>query len=65
MKAKVELHIVIDKGGVRSVQIIGPSEVHSEGHDMYFKIRHLIPQLDMEIQKVLKINETYGDKEAH
>lgn len=65
MKAGFELHIVIDKHGVRSVQIIGPSEVHPEGHDLYFKIRHLIPRLDEEIQKVLKINEMNGDKEVN
>jgi hypothetical protein len=64
MKSKVELHIVIDKDGIRSVQIMGPTEVHQEGHDLYFKIRHLIPQLDQEIQRLLKDNERAGDKGA-
>ncbi|MGE5446645.1 MAG: hypothetical protein ACM3SR_18935 [Ignavibacteriales bacterium] len=51
MKTKVELHIVIDREGVRSVQIIGPSEVHPEGHDLYFQIRDLILELDRQLQE--------------
>jgi hypothetical protein len=65
MKAKVELHIVVDKYGIQKVQIIGPPEVHPKGHDMYFKIRHLIPQFDKEIQKVLGNNGASGDEEAN
>lgn len=65
MKAKVELHIVVDQDGIQKIQTIGPSEVHPEGHDMYFKIRHLIPQFDREIQKVLGNNGATGDQEAH
>ncbi len=51
MMPKVELHIVLDGDGVRSVQIIGPPEVHPEGHDLYFSIRDLILEFDKIIQK--------------
>ncbi|HEX3037276.1 MAG TPA: hypothetical protein VHT73_19500 [Thermodesulfobacteriota bacterium] len=64
MSQKIELHIVVDEKGIRSVQIIGPPEVHPEGHDMYFKIRHLIPSLNQEIQKALG-NETNFEEGAH
>ncbi len=64
MSPNAELHIIVDKDGVRSVQIMGPTEVHPDGHDLYFKIRHLIPQLDQEIQRLLKDNERAGDRGA-
>jgi hypothetical protein len=62
MKAKVELHIVVDEDGVKGVQIIGPSEVHVEGHHMYFRIRHLIPELDQEIRRLLQDKQINGEK---
>lgn len=65
MKTRAELHIVIDREGVRSVQIIGSPEFHPEGHDLYFKVRHLIPKLNQEIQNLLKSDEVDGNKEAH
>lgn len=60
MKEKFELHVVIDEEGVRSVQIIGPSEAHQEGHAMYFKLQHLFPELDKQIKEILKNEECNG-----
>ena len=57
MKHEFELHIIIDETGVQKVQIIGPSEAHPSGHDLYFKIRDLVSGLDEEIRKKLKQKE--------
>ncbi|MGE5445805.1 MAG: hypothetical protein ACM3SR_14625 [Ignavibacteriales bacterium] len=57
MSPKVELHIVIDHDGIRGVQIIGPSETHLQGHDLYFNIRDLVLEFDMAVQKRLKEKE--------
>lgn len=65
MKPKAALHIVVDREGIQKIQIFGPSEVHREGHDMYFKIRHLLPQFDREIQKVLGNNGATEVKETY
>lgn len=65
MKEKVELHIIIDEDGVRGVQIIGPTEVHPEGHDMYFKIRGLISELDYKITRLLEVSGGNGDEDSH
>ena len=51
MGKKVEIHLVIDIDGLRSVQIIGPPEVHPEGHDLYFSIRDLVLDFDKIIQR--------------
>lgn len=53
MRQTVELHIVIDKEGMRGVQIIGPFETHPQGHDLYFKIRDLVRDFNKAIQKRL------------
>jgi hypothetical protein len=59
MMARVELHIVIDRGGVRGVQIIGPPDIHPEGHDLYFSIRDLVLQFDEAVQKRLREREEH------
>ena len=59
MRQKIELHIVLDRDGVRGVQIIGPSETHLEGHDIYFNIRDLVLEFDRAVQKRLKEKEEY------
>ncbi len=48
------VHIIIDESGVHSVQIVGPSETHPAGHDIYFQIRDLVLELDKKIQERLK-----------
>lgn len=48
------LHIVLDRDGINCVQIVGPAETHAEGHDLYFKIRDLIQDLDRQIQERLR-----------
>jgi len=65
MKAKVELRIVINEDGIRGVQVTGPSEVQMDGHDIYLKIRHLIPLLDKEIQKLLQNGGLDVDEKGH
>jgi len=61
MRLKPELHIVIDNDGVKSVQIIGPPEIQSEGHNIYFKIRDLIPEFNKKI-----LNRINGEEiESH
>lgn len=67
MRQKAELHVVIDLDGVRSVQIIGPSEVHSEGHDLYFNIRDLVMEFDRAVQKRLREREEeeFGKASEH
>lgn len=50
MKTKCELHVVIDKTGINRVEIVGPIETHSEGHELYFTLQDLFKKLDYEIQ---------------
>lgn len=38
----IELRIVVDWDGVRTVQVVGDSELHHLGHDLYFLIQDLI-----------------------
>lgn len=49
MEQMVELHVVIGRHGVSSVQIIGPPESHHEGHDLYFRIRDLVQEFNKAI----------------
>lgn len=65
MKAQVELHIVVDREGVRGVQIIGPSDIHPEGHDLYFSIRDLVIQFDKSVQKRLREREEHRFEEGN
>jgi len=50
MKTKCELNIVIDKTGIKRVEIVGPIETHPEGHQLYFALQDLFKRLDAEIQ---------------
>ncbi len=47
------LHIVLDRDGIECVQIVGPAETHSKGHDLYFKIRDLVEEFDRQIHERL------------
>ena len=53
MSSGIELQIVIDKKGVKCVRVVGPSEGHKLGHEMYFRLQDLIDNFDREIQKRL------------
>lgn len=57
------LHIVLDKDGINCVQIVGPIEAHAEGHDLYFKIRDLVQELDRQIQERLNSSIRGGAKQ--
>ncbi len=60
-KKSAEFHIVIDRDGICCVQIVGPAEVHAEGHEIYLQIRDLVQKLDKEIQERLG-NGKKGDE---
>jgi len=57
MKAKPEVHIVVDGDGLKSIQIIGTPEAQILGHHLYLTIQNLLPNLDKDIQKALKRNK--------
>ena len=49
-EANVEIQVVIDKGGVKCIRIVGPAESHESGHRLYFELQDLIVNLDEAIQ---------------
>lgn len=53
-KNTVEIHIIVDKDGVNSIQIVGPTETHPNGHDLYLHIRDLVQDFDRAIQQRIK-----------
>ncbi|MGE5446515.1 MAG: hypothetical protein ACM3SR_18275 [Ignavibacteriales bacterium] len=59
-----ELHIIVNQEeGISCVQIVGPIETHSEGHDLYFRIMDLVQDFDKAIQK--RIEEYKSSAEAN
>jgi hypothetical protein len=55
---RLELHVVIDKSGIKAVQIYGDPEAESEGQEMYYRIKDLLPEWNKEIQEIFKNDET-------
>lgn len=51
---KAFVHIIVDEQGVDSIQIVGPSESHSQAHDLYFLIRDLVMEFDKGIRERLR-----------
>lgn len=54
MSQSFEIHVVFDREGVKSTQIIGPAETHPEGHDFFFKIRDLIQDFNKAVETRIK-----------
>jgi len=51
IKKGVELHVIISPAdGVACVQIVGPTDTHPEGHDLYFRILDLVQEFDKKVQ---------------
>jgi len=53
MRKNTEIHIVIDFEGIRCVQVVGDSNNHEVGHDLYFKIKDLITDWDSQVKERL------------
>jgi hypothetical protein len=51
---KAEVHIILDLEGVNCVQIVGPTEVHPEGHNLYMLIRDLVQEFDKSVRDRLE-----------
>lgn len=51
---KAEIHIILDLEGVNCVQIVGPTEIHSEGHNLYMQIRDLVHEFDRAVKERLE-----------
>lgn len=51
---KAEIHIILDLEGVSSIQIVGPIEVHPQGHALYMQIRDLVQQFDKVVRERLE-----------
>ena len=54
MRKNTEIHIVIDFEGIRCVQVVGDSNNHEAGHDLYFKIKDLITDWDSQVKERLQ-----------
>jgi len=49
-KEKAQLHIICDTDGLICARIVGPSDGHEEVHDLYFRIKDFIEELDVKIK---------------
>lgn len=54
MRQVIEIQIILDTDGVKCVRIVGPTEGHASGHELYFRIQDLIKTFDTAIQERLK-----------
>lgn len=54
MAEQIEVQVIVDGDGVKCVRIVGPSQEHASGHDLYFRIRDLIKAFDTAIQERFK-----------
>ncbi|HEX3035505.1 MAG TPA: hypothetical protein VHT73_10285 [Thermodesulfobacteriota bacterium] len=57
-KKRIELHVVIDDSGIKTIQIHGDPGVENHGKEMYEKIKDLLPRWNREIQRVFE-NEKF------
>lgn len=53
MAKEIELQVVLNANGVKCVRIIGPSEQHVKGNEMYLKIIDLVKNFDEAIRRRL------------
>ena len=49
-KETAQLHIIVDGEGLICVRIVGPPDSHKEIHDLYFRIKCFIEELDVKIK---------------
>lgn len=59
MAKEIELQVVLNANGVKCVRIIGPSEQHVKGNEMYLKIIDLVKNFDEAIRR--RLNEGKGE----
>lgn len=47
----MEVHLVVTREGLLKIQIVGPTESHIEGHDLYFSIIDLVRDFEESIKR--------------
>lgn len=60
MEEEIELHIVFNRWGVRTIQIYGPKEEHRKGHDLYFRFYNVIQDFDQALKKKIEEENQIG-----
>ncbi len=57
---RAEIHIILNREeGFSRVQVVGPTENHLEGHDLYFEVIDLIEDFQQ------AVNNRLGEDGAH